>query len=92
MQQEFAYAATLLCDVAHEWWVGYLQRNCGKYPHDWDAMAQAILERFGSNLYAETAQAQLQYITQSSRSVREFSAEFELHMGRLESFDERSLI
>ena len=41
---------------------------------------------------AETAQAQLQYITQGSRSVREYSAEFELHMGRLESFDERSLI
>ena len=55
-------------------------------------MAQAILERFGSKLRAETAQAQLQCITQSSQSVREYSAEFELHMGRLESFDERSLI
>ena len=91
-QQEVAYAATLLRDVAQEWWVGYLRRNHGKYPRDWDTMAQAILERFGSNLRAETAQAQLQYITQGSRSVREYSAEFELHMGRLESFDERSLI
>ena len=62
-QQEVAYAATLLRDVAQEWWVGYLRRNHGKYPRDWDAMAQAILERFGSNLRAETAQAQLQYIT-----------------------------
>ena len=92
MQQEVAYAATLLRDVAQEWWVGYLRKNHGKYPRDWDAMAQAILERFGSNLRAEMAQAQLQYITQGSRSVREYSAEFELHMGRLESFDERSLI
>ena len=91
-QQEVAYAATLLRDVAQEWWVGYLRRNHGKYPHDWDTMAQAILERFGSNLRAETAQAQLQYITQGGRSVREYSAEFELHMGRLESFDERRLI
>ena len=85
-QQEVAYAATLLRDVAQEW------RNHGKYPHDWDTMTQAILERFGSNLRAETAQAQLQYITQGSRSVREYSAEFQLHMGRLESFDGRSLI
>ena len=84
--------STLLRDVAQQWWVGYLRRNHGKYPRDWDAMAQAILERFGSNLCAETAQAQLQYITQGSRSVREYSAEFELHMGRLESFGERSLI
>ena len=91
-QQEVAYAATLLRDVAQEWWVGYLWRNHGKYPRDWDTMAQAILERFGSNLRAETAQAQLQYITQGSQSAREYSAEFELHMGRLESFDERSLI
>ena len=87
-QQEVAYAATLLHDVAQEWWVGYLRRNHGKYPRDWDTMAQAILERFGSNLLAETAQAQLQYITQGSRSVREYSAEFELHMERLEIFDE----
>ena len=69
-----------------------VQRNHGKYPRDWDTMEQAILERFGSSLRVETAQALLQYITQGSRSVREYSAEFELHMGRLESFDERSLI
>ena len=67
-------------------WVGYLWRNHGKYPCDWDTMAQAILERFGWNLRVETAQAQFQYITQGSRSVHEYSAEFELHMGRLESF------
>ena len=91
-QQEVAYAATLLHDVAQEWWVGYLRRNYGKYPRDWDAMAQAILERFGSNLRAKTAHAQLQYITQGSRFMHEYSAEFELQMGRLESFDERSLI
>ena len=69
-----------------------MRRNCGKYPHDWDTMAQAILERFGSNLHAKTAQAQLQYITQGSQFVGEYSAEFDLHMGRLESFDECSLI
>ena len=91
-QQEVAYAATLLRDVAQEWCVGYLRRNHGKYPRDWDTMAQAILERFGSNLRVEMAQAQLQYITQGSRSVGEYSAEFELHMGHLESFDERGLI
>ena len=55
-------------------------------------MAQTILERFGSNLGAKTAQTHLQYITQCSRSVREYSAEFDLDMGHLESFDERSLI
>ena len=40
----------------------------------------------------EMAQAQLQYITQGNRSVLEYSADFEFHMGRLEGFDERSLI
>ena len=70
-QEEVAYAATLLRDVAQEWWVGYLRRNHGKYPRDWDTMVQAILERFVSNLRAETAQTQLQYITQGSRSVCE---------------------
>ena len=54
-QQEVAYAATLLRDVAEEQWVGYLRRNHDKYPRDWDTMAQAILELFGSNLHAETA-------------------------------------
>ena len=49
-QQEVVYTATLLRDVAQEWWVGYLWTNHGKYPRDWDTMAQAILERFGSNL------------------------------------------
>ena len=43
-QQEVAYAAALLHDVAQEWWVGYLWRNHAKYRRDWDAMAQAILE------------------------------------------------
>ena len=71
-QQEVAFAAMLLRDVAQECWVGYLRRNYRKHPRDWDTMAQAILERFGSNLRVETAQAQLQYITQGSRSVREY--------------------
>ena len=63
IQQEVAYAATLLRDVAQEWWAGFLWWNHGEYPRDWDTMAQTILERFGLNLRAETAQAQLQYIT-----------------------------
>ena len=45
-QQEVAYAATLLHDVAQEWLVGYLWRNHGKYPRDWDTLAPAMLERF----------------------------------------------
>ena len=57
VQQEVAYAATLLRDVSQEWWFGYLQRNHGKYPRGWDTMVQAILERFGSNLQAETVHA-----------------------------------
>ena len=35
---------------------GEIMRN---NPRDWDAMAQSILERFGLNLCAETAYAQL---------------------------------
>ena len=46
--------AILLLDVAQERRVGYLWRNHGKFPYDWNAMAQAILERFGSNLCLET--------------------------------------
>ena len=68
------------------------EEESGKNPHERDDMAQAILERFGSNLCAKMAQAQLQYIMQGSRSMSDYSTKFELHMGRLENFNERSLI
>ena len=76
-RQEVAYAVNLLRDTALEWWLSYLRRNGGKYPADWSAMANAILERFGSNLRTQTAQAQLMNIKQGARPVREYAAEFE---------------
>ena len=91
-RQEVAYAVNLLRDTALEWWLSYLRRNGGKYPADWSVMANAILDRFGSNLRTQTAQAQLMNIKQGARPVREYAAEFEQHMGRLDSFDESMLL
>ena len=45
-RQEVAFAATLLRGAAHEWYMGYEQRNGNQPPRDWPTMMQAILERF----------------------------------------------
>ena len=87
-RQEVAFAATLLRGAAHEWYMGYEQRNGNQPPRDWPTMMQAILERFGSNIRAQEAQAKLLTISQGKRSVREYTSEFETLLGRMPTRDE----
>ena len=51
-------------------------------------MQQAILERFGSNIRAQEAHAKLLTISQGKRSVRDYTSEFEMLLGRLSTRDE----
>ena len=87
-RQEVAFAATLLRGAAHEWYRGYEQRNGKKPPQDWSTMQQAILDRFGSNIRAQEAHAKLLTISQGKRSVRDYTSEFEMLLGRLSTRDE----
>lgn len=56
-QQEVAYAATLLRANAHDWFMAYLCKNQGRYPHDWATMLTVLVERFGSRLRDKQALA-----------------------------------
>ena len=87
-RQEVAFAATLLRGAAHEWYMGYERRNDNQPPQDWPTMQQAILDRFGSNIREAEAHAKLLTISQGKRSVREYTSEFEMLLGRLSTRDE----
>ena len=87
-RQEVAFAATRLRGAAHEWYLGYERRNGNKPPQDWPTMQQAILDRFGSNIRAQEAQAKLLTISQGKRPVRDYTSEFEVLLGRLSTRDE----
>ena len=89
--QQVSYAVTLLREHAHEWFMGYERRN-HHLPRDWASLASALLERFGSNIQSQEAQSQLMSISQGTRPVREYASQFELLMGRLDSFDEGMLL
>ena len=89
--QQVSYAVTLLREHAHEWFMGYERRN-RHLPRDWASLASALLERFGSNIRSQEAQSQLMSISQGTRPVREYASQFELLMGRLDSFDEGMLL
>ena len=89
--QQVAYSVTLLRENAHEWYMGYERRNRHP-PRDWASLAEALLERFGSNIRAQEAQSQLMHISQGQRPVREYASQFELLMGRLISYDEGMLL
>ena len=91
-QQEVAYAATLLRANAHDWFMAYLRKNQGRYPHDWATMAAALVDRFGSRLRDRHALAKLMVMRQNRRNVREFAAEFENCVGKLTSSDENTLL
>ena len=89
--QQVAYAVTLLRDSAHEWFIAYERRNRGM-PRDWAQLSTALLERFGSNIRSQEAQSQLMSISQGTRPVREYASQFEMLLGRLESYDEAMLL
>ena len=89
--QQVAYAITLLCDAAHEWYMAYERRN-HQMPRDWAQLSMALLERFGSNIRSQEAQSQLMSISQGTRPVREYASQFETLLGRLDSYDESMLL
>ena len=89
--QQVAYSVTLLREHAHEWYMGYERRNRHP-PRDWASLAIALLERFGSNIRAQEAQSQLMTISQGQRPMREHASQFELFLGRLDSYDEGMLL
>ena len=89
--QQVAYAVTLLRDSAHEWFTAY-ERKHRQLPRDWAQLSTALLERFGSNIRSQEAQSQLMSISQGMRSVREYASQFEMLLGRLESYDEGMLL
>ena len=89
--QQVSYAVTLLREHAHEWFMGYERRN-HHLPRDWASLASALLERFGSNIRSQEAQSQLMSISQGLRPVREYASQFELLLGRLDSYDEGMLL
>ena len=90
-RQEVAFAATLLIGAAHEWYQGYKQRNGNKPPQDWSTMQQAILDRFGLNIRAQEAHAKLLTISQGKSSVRDYTSEFEMLLGRLSTQNEATV-
>ena len=89
--QQVAYAVTLLRDSAHEWYTVYERRN-RQMPRDWAQLSTALLERFGSNIRSQEAQSQLMSISQGTRPVREYASQFEMLLGRLDSYDEAMLL
>ena len=89
--QQVAYAVTLLRDAAHEWFTAYERKNHG-LPRDWAQLSMALLERFGSTMRSQEAQSQLMSISQGTRPVREYASQFEMLLGRLESYDENMLL
>ena len=89
--QQVAYAVTLLRDSVHEWFIAYERRNRGM-PRDWAQLSTALLERFGSNIRSQEAQSQLMSISQGTRPVREYASQFEMLLGRLDSYDKAMLL
>ena len=89
--QQVAYSVTLLCDSAHEWYMGY-KRKHRQPPRDWAQLASVMLERFGSNIRSQEAQSQLMSISQGQRPVREYASQFETLLGRLDGYDETMML
>ena len=89
--QQVAYAVTLLRKTVHEWFMVYKRRN-RNLSRDWPQLADLLLEWFGSNIHSQEAQSQLMTISQGSRPVREYASQFEMLLGRLDSYDEPMML
>ena len=91
-QQEVVHAATLLQNNAHDWFMVYLRKNQGRYPHDWAMMSTALVDWFGSRLQDKQALAKLMVMRQNRQNVRDFTTYFENYVGKLTSSDEATLM
>ena len=58
----------------------------------WASFQLALLDLFGSKLRVKQALANIVNLIQGPKSVREYTAEFELNTGRLDSSDEATLM
>ena len=54
--QQVAYVVTLLCESAHEWYIGYERRHWHS-PKDWAQLCDLLLEHFGWNIRSQEAQS-----------------------------------
>ena len=87
-RQQVAYAATLLLEVAADWWVSFLKERHGKRPEDFAEFCVLLEKGFGSLTRVDRAIAELQDIWQGqSESIRAYSTHFESLLRKLPSFD-----
>ena len=87
-RQQVAYAATLLLDVAADWWASLLRERCGLRPEDWAEFTVLLEKRFGSTTRVDRARAELRNIHQGqSETVRNYSTRFEALLAKLPLFD-----
>ena len=91
-QQKVAYAATLMRDNAHDWFMAYLCRNQGRSPRDWVTLSATLVEGFGSRLREKQALTNIMSMRQNRRSVQDYAPEFENCIGRLSSYDKATLL
>ena len=89
--QEVARSVTLLRESTHEWYIGYKKRHRGP-PGDWAQLWDALLERFGSNIRSQEAQSTLMSISQGKRPVHEYTSQFEMVQGSVDSYDENMML
>ena len=77
-RQKVAYMATLLQDVAVDWWTALLKERHGTRPADYLEMFVLLQKRFGSTTRVDRARANLRNIKQGqSKSVHSYSTRFE---------------
>ena len=82
---------TLLCESAHEWYIGYERRHRHS-PNDWAQLCDLLLQCFGSNIRLQEVHATLMSISQGQRLVRDYASQFETLLGRLDSYDENMML
>ena len=82
---------TLLCESAHEWFMGYERRHRNP-PRDWSQLSDLLQEQFRSNSRSQEAQSTLMPIPQGTRLVRDYVSQFETLLGRLDSYDEAMML
>ena len=89
--QQVAYLVTLLPESLHEWYIGYKRRHRNP-PKDWAQLCSLLLERFGSNIRSQEAKSRLMSISKGQRLVQDYASQFEILLGRLDSYDENMML
>ena len=83
---QLTYIVSLLRGAAFEWYTSYDTRTgC---PGNWTMLKKAMLERFGSSIRVEKAQAALLQMTQGQMTVLQYADAFESYLAQLQNYDE----